>query len=52
MHVDLKLGISPSEEGRLRVSANRAMKEIFGLQKEAIKKGWGGKLHKDGLSNL
>jgi len=39
--MDLKLGISPSEEGRLWVCANRAMKEIFGLQKEAVKKGGG-----------
>jgi len=43
MHVDLKLSISPSKEGRPRVSANRAMKEIFGFQKEAVKKGWGEK---------
>jgi hypothetical protein len=50
--MDLKLGISPSEENKLRVSENRAMKEIFGLHKESVKKGWGGKLHKDELSNL
>jgi len=41
MHMDLELGISPSEESRLRVSENRAMKEIFGIQKEAVKKGRG-----------
>jgi hypothetical protein len=39
--MDLKLGISPSDESRLRESENRAMKEIFRLQKEAVKKGWG-----------
>jgi hypothetical protein len=36
----LKLGISPSEENRLRVSENRTMKDIFGLQKKAVKEGW------------
>jgi hypothetical protein len=50
--MSVKLGISPSEESRLMVSENRAMKDIFGPQKEAVKKRIEGKLHNYELRNL
>jgi hypothetical protein len=48
--VGAKLGLSLSDEHRLRVFENRVLMRIFGTNRE--EDGWWRKLHNDELHNL